>query len=432
MMVCKYIIGDSRNITNILANQKTGKPNLIITSPPYYDVKNYGDCKKQIGFGQNYDEYLEDIVNIFQACYDLSSECATFWLIADTIKRNGIIMPLPFDINRKLCCKHSRTWQLKDVIVWNKKKNLPWNGRGKFKNKFEYVFFFVKNNRYRFNIDNIRDVYSIKKWWLTYPERYNPKGKAPSNIWEFIIPIRGWGNGYLNHLCPFPFPLVERIISICSRKNDLILDPFTGSGVVLAMANVMGRNSVGIDINKEYKNKFKEEVLIGANRYWEKREGELKERKRKLRKFARINGELRKNKLGSRISQLLGVKKLIRRGDILVVMSNRMEREKVDIIIITEREIDAKRVKQSKEIMNLPNEFKIGINWIIANWRKSSQLFQDRRLYIYNHENIHDYSSITNLKEIMGGEYKSNGFLSTIKLNIKSVDSALWEHEDGV
>ena len=82
-----------------------------------------------------------------------------------------------------------------------------------------------------------------------------------------------------NHLCPFPFPLVEKIISLCTDEGDWILDPFAGSGSVLAMANEMQRNSVGLDINTAYKKRFEDEVLIGVKRYWEKRVKELEEAK---------------------------------------------------------------------------------------------------------------------------------------------------------
>lgn len=93
MKTYSYIIGDSRNIEKIFEKHKIEKPQLIITSPPYFDVKNYEGAKKQIGFGQDYDEYLKDIVTIFQKSYEVSSPNATFWMITDTIKKNGTIVP---------------------------------------------------------------------------------------------------------------------------------------------------------------------------------------------------------------------------------------------------------------------------------------------------------------------------------------------------
>ena len=140
MKTYNYIIGDSRNIEKILKKNKVEKPQLIITSPPYFDVKNYEGAKKQIGFGQNYGEYLKDIVTIFQKCYEVSSPNATFWMIADTIKKDGTTIPLPFDLHRELTNSFLSTWKLKDLIIWNKAKNIPWNAKGRFKNHFEYIF----------------------------------------------------------------------------------------------------------------------------------------------------------------------------------------------------------------------------------------------------------------------------------------------------
>jgi len=331
-----YIIGDSRDIESIFRKKKLENPDLIITSPPYFDVKNYENNKGQIGFGQDYDAYLNDIIYIFQKCYELSSSHATFWMIMDTIRNGGITVPLPFDINRELTSQFSSTWQLKDVIIWNKTKNIPWNAKGRFKNHFEYIFFYTKDERYKFNIDQVREISDLKKWWLTYPERYNPRGKAPSNLWEFTTPIRGWGNGYLNHFCPFPFPLVERIIAISTDENDLVLDPFAGSGSVLAVAYVMNRNSVGIDINKKYKQQFETEVLIGAQKYWEIRNKELKLINEKIGEFKSTNEKLRKNKLGSTAFQWVKSSFINGSNFIFLIIENDKNQNEIDCIIVAD------------------------------------------------------------------------------------------------
>lgn len=294
-----YIIGNSKNINKIFKQKKLGKPQLIISSPPYFNILNYENNKDQIGFGQSYFEYLSDVSHVFQDCYKLSENNATFWLIIDTLKKDGEIKTLPFDINNRLQKRFKKTWKLKEIIIWDKEKNLPWNGKGNFKNQFEYILFFTKNDKFKFHIDRVREINDLKKWWKTYPERYNPDGKAPSNVWNYITPIRGWGDSKQNHLCPFPFSLVEKIISIASDKGDLVLDPFAGSGSVLCISCMMERNSVGIDVNKEYKTLFKEEVLLGAKVYWDKREKELKKNKNAIEEFKLTNEKLRKLKVTS-------------------------------------------------------------------------------------------------------------------------------------
>ena len=422
MKAYSYIIGDSRNIDKIFEKHKIEKPQLIITSPPYFDVKNYEGAKNQIGFGQDYGEYLKDLVMIFQKCYEVSSPNATFWMIADTIKKNGTIVPLPFDIHRELTRSFPSTWKLKDLIIWNKTKNIPWNAKGRFKNHFEYIFFYVKNEKYKFNIDKIREIANLKKWWLTYPERYNPKGKAPSNIWEFITPIRGWGNGYLNHVCPFPFPLVERIISISTDEKDLVFDPFAGSGSAIAMAYVMNRNSVAIDINKQYKKRFEEEVIIGARKYWIKQEKELRLIDAKIKEFKLKNIKLRKNKLGSIVIQLIK-QNIVTNNTIFLIVENEKNQKEIDCIVVgKEKNINILSFNNAKEINKLIRMFKIKINWKITNKNDLLKTLPNITLYKYNHNKIYKYISSLTIKELMNEPYSNECFFSNIHLNILKAD----------
>lgn len=97
----------------------------------------------------------------------------------------------------------------------------------------------------------------MKKWWIRYPERYNPKGKAPDEIWDYGIPIQGsWGNGYVKHFCPLPTDMIGNMIQLTSDEGDVILDPFAGTGSVLVQAAYMNRKYVGSELNREYINMF--------------------------------------------------------------------------------------------------------------------------------------------------------------------------------
>jgi len=421
-----YIVGDARDIERIFKKRKIGKPDLIITSPPYFNVKNYENKKGQIGYGQKYDAYLKDIINIFQKCYELSLPHATFWMIMDTIRKDGVTVPLPFDINQELCNQFSSTWRLKDVIIWNKTKNIPWNAKGRFKNHFEYIFFYTKDGEYKFNIDEVREILDLKKWWLTYPERYNPKGKAPSNIWEFITPIRGWGNAYLNHFCPFPFPLVERIISISTNENDLVFDPFAGSGSVLAMSYAMNRNSVGIDINRKYKQQFEEEVLIGSQKYWAKREKELKLIGEKIKEFESTNDKLRKNKLSSTAIQWIKSSFVNDTKSIFLIIENDKNQYKIDCIIVgNEKNIDISSINKEKVINDFIRMFKIKINWKIKTHQDLLKALSNITIYKYKFDKTYRYVSSLCLKEIINEPNKDECFFSNISLSFSKANDVL-------
>jgi DNA modification methylase len=411
-----YIVGNARNILDIFNSNNLPSPDLIISSPPYYDVLNYENNKEQIGYGQNsYEEYLNDVVNVFQNCYNLSKENASFWLIVDTFKKEGETITLPFDINSAFKRLYNETtWKLKEIIIWDKEKNLPWSSKGKFKNRYEYILYYTKNDNYKFNIDKVREITDLKKWWKKYPERYNPDGKAPSNIWEYITPMRGWGNGKQNHFCPFPFPLIERIISISSDENDYIFDPFAGSGSVLAMAKQMNRNSFGIDINKGYKKLFKKEVMIGAKAYWENRVLELDNIKDLIIDFKNTNNKLRKLKAINCIIKYFNV---INNSKLIYLAIDANINNNIKLYINKNQNNPVVDVTDEK-IINLLKQIDISINIEILCKEDIIDKLKKIKLYKYRHDKFYSYSSSTIINNVFNNEEFNNYFYSNIHIQI--------------
>jgi len=226
---------------------------VTITSPPYFDMKDYG-IDNQLGYGQEYDEYLDDLSSIFKKIYEVTKDTGSLWIILDTFRKDGEIIPLPFDVADRI---QKIGWKFQDIIIWNKTKTIPWSKRGQMRNIFEYILVFVKTENYKYYIDRIRDFETLKRWWIKYPERYNPKGKTPEEIWNFTIPTQGsWGNGYVRHFCPLPTELIENILKLTTDENDTVLDPFAGSGSVLIQAAYMNRKFIGFELNNEFIKQF--------------------------------------------------------------------------------------------------------------------------------------------------------------------------------
>jgi len=394
----KYIINNSKKLRDIFIKLELPAPDLMISSPPYFDILNYENNIDQIGFGQiTYEEYLTDLVNIFQDCYEISSPNSSFWLIIDTYKRNGEVITLPFDINSELKRRfQNKTWKLKEIIVWDKEKNLPWNGIGKFKNQFEYLLFYTKGELFTFNIDSVREIDDLKKWWKKYPERYNPDGKAPSNIWQFKTPLRGWGNGKQNHLCPFPFPLVEKIISISSNAGETVFDPFAGSGTVLALSDLMGRNAIGIDINKKYYTLFKKEVTQGAKEYWQKRVKELSQNRQNVTEFRKTNEILRKLKSISHIC--LHINKNNNKQFIFIATAEKKKRT-VNLWILTDYKVDLSI--NSDKLKDLLSQTKVLVRLQNMKISEAKVYFKGTRLYKYKFDKFFSYTAITQLENIL-------------------------------
>ena len=255
---------DARNILDIIPSEI--KITTTITSPPYYDMKDYGS-ENQVGYGQNYEEYLNDLKSIFKGVYDVTEDSGTLWIVIDTLKRNNQVVTLPFDLSNKL---KEIGWLLQDVIIWKKDKTVPWSKNGFMQRKFEYILFLSKSKKYKTNKDKVRvyDTSQLKKWWIKFPERYNPKGKALDEVWEFSIPTQGsWGNEYIRHFCPLPKNMVATMIQISTNENDNILDPFAGSGTVLSQSAYMKRNYIGFELNKKYISMFKEYLEKTFSKY---------------------------------------------------------------------------------------------------------------------------------------------------------------------
>jgi DNA modification methylase len=228
-----------------------------ITSPPYGALKDYG-VAGQIGFGQSYDAYLDDMGDIFDAIHRRTTDDGSLWLIADTYIAKGPaprkLLPLPFDL---ATVAEDRGWTLRDVIIWQKDRTLPWSNGTRLRNAFEYVLLLVKGPKPKYRINRLREHLDLKDWWVRFPERYNPEGKAPSNVWNIPIPMQGsWGNGEIAHACPLPPELVERLVLLSSDEGDVVLDPFAGSGVVVAEAERLNRRGIGTELVERHIDEF--------------------------------------------------------------------------------------------------------------------------------------------------------------------------------
>lgn len=248
---CKLLnevqIGDARELSKLLKSESI---NVTITSPPYFDLKDYGR-PNQIGFGQKYDDYLNDLKNVFKEVYRATTSDGSLWVIVDTFRRDQEVLPLPFDIAAKL---KTCGWTLRDIIIWKKERTVPWVTAGATRKIFEYILVFSKSSSpFKYDPNKYRETTDLKRWWVRYPERYNPKGKAPEEIWSYDIPTQGsWGDSYVRHFCPLPTELVARIIQLTTKKNDVVLDPFAGSGTVPTVSKLLDRSYVGFELNSEY------------------------------------------------------------------------------------------------------------------------------------------------------------------------------------
>lgn len=150
-------------------------------------------------------------------------------------------------------------------ITWDKRDGLG-GARRRYSNGQETILFFTKNNRHVFNYDEIRLPYESvsriehakMKGILKNGKRWfpNPNGKLCGEVWHMASERhKNKINGKtvkMPHLTPKPLEMIERIIKASSKKGDLVLDCFVGSGTTAVVAKKLGRNFLCCDVVENY------------------------------------------------------------------------------------------------------------------------------------------------------------------------------------
>ena len=217
---------------------------LIIIDPPYNLSKDFGKLKFSAMKDSDYDDYLAS------------------WLpqVCKKLKKNGsLYLCGDWKCTSSLQSALSKELEIINRITWQREK-----GRGSksnWKNGMEDIWFAVKNpDKYTFNID---DVMIKRKVIAPYRENGKPKdwqetdgGKFrlthPSNFWDDIsIPFWSMSEN-TDHPTQKSEKLYAKLILASSNKDDVVFDPFLGSGTSAVTAKKLDRHYVGVEINTEY------------------------------------------------------------------------------------------------------------------------------------------------------------------------------------
>ncbi|HPO11130.1 MAG TPA: DNA methyltransferase [bacterium] len=255
----KIIIGDSRNMMEL----KDKSVHLIITSPPYWQIKDYG-ASGQIGFNDSYEDYINNLNLVWKECYRvLSDGCRLCINIGDQFARSVYygrykIIPIRTEII-KFCETIGLDYM--GAIIWQKATTMnttggatimgsfPYPRNGIIKLDYEFILIFRKLGSAPFVSREIKEKSKMSKdeWNQYFTGHWNFKGIKQDK-----------------HLAMFPEELPKRLIKMFSFVGDNILDPFLGSGTTMLAAKNLDRNSCGYEINKKFLPIIKEK--IGANK----------------------------------------------------------------------------------------------------------------------------------------------------------------------
>ena len=232
---------------------------LVITSPPYSDVKTYIDFK-----GIHPDEYVDWFMPYIKEIERVLKPTGNFILNVNDKVVNRFRHPYVYDLVSRL---HKETGlKMFERLYWDKKKSLP--NRGRFSDRVEFLFWFSKTKKFKLNMDEMRVPYaekSIQRMKKPLKKRFargendddlgyknwspNEKGALPSSL----IQISSQSTKVMDkHVAVYPKELVEYFLLGASDKGDVVLDPFMGTGTTGVVAKENGRQWIGFDINEEY------------------------------------------------------------------------------------------------------------------------------------------------------------------------------------
>ena len=235
---------------------------LIVSSPPYNIGKAYERNEPR-----SLEEYRREFTVLAAALVSrLTLNGSLCWQVGNFVDQ-GEIVPLDvlfYEIFKRFGLK------LRNRIIWRFDFGL--NSQKRFSGRYETILWFTKTDQYIFNLDPVRvpqkypgKRHSSKKGSRAGQLSGNPRGKNPSDFWQFSAeeafltnPIWEFPNVKANHPektfhpCQFPIELAERCVLALSSPGDIVLDPFLGTGTSVIAAVKHGRRGVGVDTDKSY------------------------------------------------------------------------------------------------------------------------------------------------------------------------------------
>lgn len=300
----KVYFGDCRDSMRKMAKDGI-KVQTCITSPPYYGLRDYGH-DGQIGNEQTPKEFIDNLVEVFSCVWDVLADDGTLWvnlgdsyynyrpgkgqaLNKQTVANNNQDLPqecarrgnkldgykekdlmgMPWRLAFAL---QDFGWHLRQDIIWHKPNPMPESMKDRCTKSHEYIFLLTKNPHYYFDNESIKEEAHTtddtnrdrdNSRLNNTPGRTRMAGlktnhyemKNKRSVWT--IPTKPYKGA---HFAVYPEELIEPCVMAGSRVGDIVLDPFFGSGTTGAVAQKLGRQYIGCELNKDYEPLQKERL----------------------------------------------------------------------------------------------------------------------------------------------------------------------------
>lgn len=267
----------------------------IITSPPYYQLRKYGDSNKELGQEKSIKEFIDNLTKIFMESHRVLKDDGTMWIvIGDTyngtapkkdLKSKETYNDYEFRKNTKEISDKSLVgiperlmislidngWICRNNIIWHKPNAMPQSVKDRFTIDYENILFFTKSKKYYFkqikepmkttdttpprgskgvlgnkNSGNRKQDEVGKSNYTGFNDRYTPPKDLMRNkrsVWEINTQA-----SIIKHYAMFPNELVETMLEAGAKPGGLILDMFAGAGTTLRLAKLHGYDYIGIEL----------------------------------------------------------------------------------------------------------------------------------------------------------------------------------------
>ena len=245
----------------------------IITSPPYWQQRDY-DVDGQYGMEDTVNQFVDNLYNFFMTCKPKLKTDGTLWVnLGDCYNENtggyfndekndapGIgknriktqkyqknysrrsLLLIPYRFAIKMIDEGG--WLVRNIIIWRKSVVQPTTAKNRFTIDYEPFFLFTQNSRYFFEKDRV-------KWHFKEVDHLfdtEQIKRERRSVWD----MSSEHNNQYKHICPYPVDLPQIPILGGTNKDDVVFDPFCGSGTTLVAAKKLNRQYIGCDLNKNY------------------------------------------------------------------------------------------------------------------------------------------------------------------------------------
>ena len=260
------VIGDSRHMTEV----PDSSVQLIVTSPPYFDVKDYG--AENIGSLDDFNEYLQEMQTVFRECYRVLEKGRYICVNICDIISHECKYPIPAHYVLLL---QRAGFDYREDIIWRKPSGIgAKKGSGAAKRfglfiQHPYPMYYFPNNIFEHILVLRKGKFDYKQ--VSQEEKKQAtvdieeaKRRWNSDIWDMHPETKNQYNRE-THPAMFPEELPEALIRLYTYEGETVLDPFLGSGTTTKVAASLDRRSIGYELNRSYLPLIRQKSNIAPN-----------------------------------------------------------------------------------------------------------------------------------------------------------------------